>query len=101
MSGYHIGCDFSPDGSIIASGSADGQIYFYDHHTSHMVRTLQAHSMPCMDVAFHPTLPNCVLLVVGGRDKSKFGSNSLVLECINCTITINFQDSRQNFSKYR
>ena len=60
VSGYHIGCDFSPDGSIISSGSADGQIYFYDHHTSHMVRTLQAHSMPCMDVAFHPTLPNCV-----------------------------------------
>ena len=60
VSGYHIGCDFSPDGSIITSGSADGQIYFYDHHTSHMVRTLQAHSMPCMDVAFHPTLPNCV-----------------------------------------
>ena len=60
VSGYHIGCDFSPDGSITSSGSADGQIYFYDHHISHMVRTLQAHSMPCMDVAFHPTLPNCV-----------------------------------------
>ena len=60
VSGYHIGCDFSPDGSIISSGSADGQIYFYDHHTCRMVRTLQAHSMPCMDVAFHPTLPNCV-----------------------------------------
>ena len=60
VSGYHIGCDFSPDGSIIASGSADGQIYFYDHHTSHVVRTLQAHSMPCMDIAFHSTLPNCV-----------------------------------------
>ena len=91
MSGYHIGCDFSPDGSIITSGSADGQIYFYDHHTSHMVRTLQAHSVSCMDVPVHPPWQT-VLLVVGGRDKSKSGSNSFVLECIKCTIplTINF-----------
>ena len=36
--------------------------------------------------------PPCqtVLLVVGGRDKSKSGSNSIVLECIKCTITIHF-----------
>ena len=60
VSGYHIGCDFSPDGSIVCSGSADGQAYFYDYHTSRVIRTLQAHSMPCMDVAFHPTLPHCV-----------------------------------------
>ena len=60
VSGYHIGCDFSPDGSIVCSGSADGQIYFYDHHTSRMIKTLQAHTMPCMDVAYHPTLPHCV-----------------------------------------
>ena len=60
VSGYHIGCDFSPDGSIICSGSADGHIYFYDYHTSRMMEKLEAHSMPCMDIAYHPTLPHCV-----------------------------------------
>ena len=36
--------------------------------------------------------PPCqtVLLVVSGRDKSKSWNNSIVLECIKCTITINF-----------
>ena len=58
--GYHIGCDFSPDGRIVSSGSADGKIFFYDHLTSRVIRTLDAHSAPCMDVAYHPTLPCCV-----------------------------------------
>ncbi|KAJ7357806.1 WD repeat-containing protein 25 [Desmophyllum pertusum] len=58
--GYHIGCDFSPDGKIVSSGSADGKLFFYDHYTSRVIRTLEAHSMPCMDVAYHPTLPSCV-----------------------------------------
>ncbi|XP_078352149.1 WD repeat-containing protein 25-like [Oculina patagonica] len=60
VSGYHIGCDFSPDGRIVSSGSADGKIFFYDHFTSRVIRTLDAHSAPCMDVAYHPTLPSCV-----------------------------------------
>ncbi|KAL9952484.1 hypothetical protein ACROYT_G039747 [Oculina patagonica] len=60
VSGYHIGCDFSPDGRIVSSGSADGKIFFYDHFTSRVIRTLDAHSAPCMNVAYHPTLPSCV-----------------------------------------
>ena len=60
VSGYHIGCDFSPDGKIVSSGSADGKIFFYDQFTSHVIRTLEAHSAPCMDAAYHPTLPSCV-----------------------------------------
>ena len=55
-----IGCDFSPDGRIVSSGSADGKISFYDQFTSRVIRTLEAHSAPCMDVAYHPTVPSCV-----------------------------------------
>ncbi|PFX12837.1 WD repeat-containing protein 25 [Stylophora pistillata] len=54
--GYHIGCDFSPDGKIIFSGSADGKMFFYDHSTARVMRTIEAHSAPCVDVACHPTL---------------------------------------------
>lgn len=58
--GYHIGCDFSPNGKIICSGSADGKMFFYDHSTAHVMRTIEAHSAPCVDVAYHPTLPSWV-----------------------------------------
>ena len=57
--GYHIGCDFSPDGRIVSSGSADGKIFFYDHLTSRVIRTLDAHIFCPMcgcGFSFHPTL---------------------------------------------
>ena len=45
---------------IICSGSADGKIFFYDHSTARVMRTIEAHSAPCTDVAYHPTLPSWV-----------------------------------------
>ncbi|XP_022809526.1 LOW QUALITY PROTEIN: WD repeat-containing protein 25-like [Stylophora pistillata] len=55
-----FGCDFSPDGKIICSGSADGKMFFYDHSTARVMRTIEAHSAPCVDVAYDPTLPSWV-----------------------------------------
>ncbi|XP_028251460.1 WD repeat-containing protein 25 [Parambassis ranga] len=60
VEGYAIQCDFSLDGSILASGSSTGSAHFYDYHNGRMLHTLQAHSQPCLCVAQHPVLPATV-----------------------------------------
>ncbi|XP_065833407.1 WD repeat-containing protein 25-like [Oscarella lobularis] len=60
--GYPIACSFSPnDGAIIASGSSDGSICYYDYRTARVAkRRRAAHSACCVDVQFHPLLSNIV-----------------------------------------
>ncbi|KAM6913204.1 WD repeat-containing protein 25 [Xenentodon cancila] len=57
VEGYAVQCDFSLDGSILASGSSTGHAHFYDYHNARILHALQAHSQPCMTVAQHPVLP--------------------------------------------
>ncbi|XP_033967568.1 WD repeat-containing protein 25 [Pseudochaenichthys georgianus] len=57
VEGYAVQCEFSLDGSILASGSSTGSAHFYDYHNAHMLHTLRAHSQPCLCVAQHPVLP--------------------------------------------
>ncbi|XP_022108558.1 WD repeat-containing protein 25-like isoform X2 [Acanthaster planci] len=57
LEGYRIGCDFSPDGTLLNTGSCDGRVYVYDYRTSRILKTLQCHAGPCTDVAWHPVLP--------------------------------------------
>ncbi|XP_061599644.1 WD repeat-containing protein 25 [Cololabis saira] len=57
VEGYAVQCDFSVDGSILASGSSTGHAHFYDYHNARTLHTLQAHSQPCVSVAQHPVLP--------------------------------------------
>ncbi|XP_071789065.1 WD repeat-containing protein 25-like [Asterias amurensis] len=66
LEGYHIGCDFSPDGALLASGSSDGMAYIYDFQSTGKLKTLQCHSGPCTDVAWHPVLPG--VMATGGWD---------------------------------
>lgn len=58
--GYAVGFDVSLEGSVIASGSADGNIYFYNYHTGRPIRTLNTGLPVCTDVALHPVLPSTV-----------------------------------------
>lgn len=58
--GFPIKCNFSSDGSIIASGSSDGFIYFYGSKSSGLISKIKAHEQACLDVAFHPVLPHVV-----------------------------------------
>ena len=61
VSGYAIGCDISPDGALVASGSAHGGLYFYDWHSARRLRLLSGqHTTASLDVAFHPVLPRMV-----------------------------------------
>ncbi|XP_053553424.1 WD repeat-containing protein 25 [Bombina bombina] len=58
VEGYAVGCEFSPDGSIVVTGSSEGTVYFYNYHTSRTLRSLQADRNACISVTFHPVLPS-------------------------------------------
>ncbi|KAG2457691.1 WDR25 protein, partial [Polypterus senegalus] len=58
VEGYAVSCEFSPDGTLFATGSSQGIVYFYSYATSRMVRTLSAHKQACVCVTFHPVLPS-------------------------------------------
>lgn len=61
-------CDFSGDGTILACGSSTGSAHFYDYHNVRMLRSLQAHSQPCLCVAQHPVLPAAAATADWGGD---------------------------------
>nr|XP_061799025.1 WD repeat-containing protein 25-like [Nerophis lumbriciformis] len=57
VEGYAVQCEFSSDGTLLASGSSTGSAHFYDYHNARLLRTLQAHRQPCLCVSQHPVLP--------------------------------------------
>ncbi|CAJ1073465.1 LOW QUALITY PROTEIN: WD repeat-containing protein 25 [Xyrichtys novacula] len=60
VEGYAVRCEFSLDGTILASGSSTGSAHFYDYHNARTLHTLCAHSQPCLCVSQHPVLPATV-----------------------------------------
>jgi len=60
VSGYSVGCGFSPDGRMIVSGSADGKVAFYDCPRGRLLRRVNTGRDVCMDVSWHPVLPSTV-----------------------------------------
>jgi len=60
ISGYNIGFDISPDGSLVCSGTADGKLVMYNWYSSKIAKTLKAHKDVSMDVSFHPILPSTI-----------------------------------------
>ncbi|KAI9079183.1 hypothetical protein K1719_038909 [Acacia pycnantha] len=60
VSGFPIKCNFSLDGKRLASGSSDGCIYLYDYQSSNIVQKIKTSDQACIDVAFHPVIPNAV-----------------------------------------
>jgi len=61
VAGFNIGCDISPDGMLVASGSAEGGVCFYDWNSTARQQILRtAHQGATTDVAFHPLLPRMV-----------------------------------------
>ncbi|PIA38431.1 hypothetical protein AQUCO_02800264v1 [Aquilegia coerulea] len=60
VSGFPIKCDFSLDGEKLASGSSDGCIYIYNFRSSELLRKIKAYEQACVDVAFHPRIPNVI-----------------------------------------
>ncbi|KAK7319361.1 hypothetical protein RJT34_04081 [Clitoria ternatea] len=60
VSGFPIKCNFSLDGKTLASGSSDGSVYLYDYHSTKVVKKIKAYDQACIDVAFHPVIPNVI-----------------------------------------
>ncbi|CAK9175355.1 unnamed protein product [Ilex paraguariensis] len=72
VSGFPIKCNFNLDGEKIASGSSDGCIYFYNSKSSELVKKMKAYEQACMDVAFHPVMPNVIASCSWNGDVSVF-----------------------------
>jgi WD40 repeat protein len=60
VAGFRIQCNFSPDGESLVTGSADGYVYFYNYHSSKLLKKLKAHEGVCSDAVYHPFLPSVV-----------------------------------------
>ncbi|KFZ67034.1 WD repeat-containing protein 25, partial [Podiceps cristatus] len=58
VEGFAVGCEFSPDGTLLLTGSSDGKVFFYNYHTARIIRTLSAHKEACVSAIFHPVLPS-------------------------------------------
>ncbi|KAJ6830296.1 WD repeat-containing protein 25 [Iris pallida] len=58
--GFPVKCNFSSDGKELASGSSDGCIYLYNYRSSELVRKIKAFEEACVDVAYHPLVPNVI-----------------------------------------
>ncbi|XP_062974127.1 WD repeat-containing protein 25 [Elgaria multicarinata webbii] len=58
VEGFAVGCEFSPDGTLLVTGSSGGNVFFYNYRTARIVRTLSAHSQACVGATFHPVLPS-------------------------------------------
>ncbi|KAG6790546.1 hypothetical protein POTOM_006702 [Populus tomentosa] len=60
VSGFPVKCNFSLDGEKLVSGSSDGSIYIYNYRSSELVRKIKVYEQACIDVVFHPVLPNVI-----------------------------------------
>ncbi|XP_045862980.1 WD repeat-containing protein 25 isoform X3 [Meles meles] len=58
VEGYSVGCECSPDGDLLVTGSADGRVLLYSFRTASRARTLPGHTEACVGAAFHPVLPS-------------------------------------------
>ncbi|KAK9722488.1 hypothetical protein K7432_002642 [Basidiobolus ranarum] len=61
VAGFRIQCSISHNGTYVASGSADGSLYFYEWSSSKLLKIIRnAHYDASMDVVWHPTQGNIV-----------------------------------------
>ncbi|KAG5255109.1 WD repeat-containing protein [Salix suchowensis] len=72
VSGFPIKCNFSLDGEKLVSGSSDGSIYIYNYRSSELVRKIKVCEQACIDVVYHPVLPNVIASCSWNGDVSIF-----------------------------
>ncbi|XP_038599758.1 WD repeat-containing protein 25 [Tachyglossus aculeatus] len=58
VDGYAVGCECSPDGTLLVTGSSDGTVFVYHYHSSKLLGTLPGHRQACVGATFHPALPS-------------------------------------------
>ncbi|XP_058147629.1 WD repeat-containing protein 25 [Dasypus novemcinctus] len=58
VEGYAVGCECSPDGDLLVTGSADGRALQYSFRTARRACSLPGHAQACVGATFHPVLPS-------------------------------------------
>jgi len=60
VSGYPIGFDISRNGEIICTGSASGEVVFYNWKSSRIIQKVKIASSVCVDSKYHPVLSSII-----------------------------------------
>ncbi|MCJ8737140.1 hypothetical protein PDJAM_G00020390 [Pangasius djambal] len=60
VEGYAVQCEWSSDGTILATGSSTGSVHFYEFQSARSLLTLHAHQQACVCVSYHPVIPGTV-----------------------------------------
>ena len=58
--GYRVGVDISPCGSLLCSGDANGQVFFYNYKTSKVLSVRNAYKSACVGCKFNPGLSSSI-----------------------------------------
>ena len=54
VAGYACQCSFSPEGSYLISGDADGRCFIWDWKTTKVFKRFKAHDKVCIGALWHP-----------------------------------------------
>ncbi|MCI4382917.1 hypothetical protein PGIGA_G00020310 [Pangasianodon gigas] len=60
VEGYAVQCEWSSDGTVLATGSSTGSVHFYEFQSARSLLTLHAHQQACVCVSYHPVIPGMV-----------------------------------------
>ncbi|XP_062621880.1 WD repeat-containing protein 25-like [Saccostrea cucullata] len=62
LSGYSLGFDISPDGSLVLSGDSNGKLFCYNYQSGKIIQKIPTGMDVVMDVSFNPVLPSTVVI---------------------------------------
>lgn len=68
VEGYAVGCECSPCGDLLVTGSADGRVLMFSFRTASRACTLQGHTQACVGTTYHPVLPSVLGTCSWGGD---------------------------------
>ncbi|XP_076777304.1 WD repeat-containing protein 25 isoform X2 [Arvicanthis niloticus] len=68
VEGYAVGCECSPCGDLLVTGSADGRVLMFSFRTARRACTLQGHTQACLGTTYHPVLPSVLGTCSWGGD---------------------------------
>ncbi|XP_050010626.1 WD repeat-containing protein 25 isoform X2 [Alexandromys fortis] len=68
VEGYAVGCECSPCGDLLVTGSADGRILMFSFRTASRACTIQGHAQACLGTTYHPVLPSVLGTCSWGGD---------------------------------
>lgn len=62
VSGFDVGFDMNPDGTVLCSASSEGKVHFYDYFSTKVIRTLTLTNSACLAIAWNRLCPSQVVV---------------------------------------